>query len=110
MFKPQKIEIINCITRNLQDANFDPNWLTKNLEDSDIFEDMYALFGIELPEEKVKESKDTPVTYSTIKKTVGWNQFCNITGHNHYAINEWGDYDTSHVFYITETQFKELWN
>jgi len=55
------------------------------------------------------EEKNIPVTYATIKNTVGWSKFCDVTENNCYAINEFGDFDLNEIFYITQSQFKELW-
>jgi len=49
-----------------------------------------------------------PVTYSLIKITVGWSRFCDVTGYNHYTINEFGDFDDNHKFNITLPEWNEL--
>lgn len=55
-----------------------------------------------------KEEKEIPITYGLIKATCGWSEFCDVTGGNHYAINEWGDFEDREVSYITESQAKQL--
>lgn len=56
----------------------------------------------------VIEEKEIPITYGLIKATCGWGKWCDVTGGNHYTINEFGDYPLNEVFYITETQAKQL--
>lgn len=75
-----------------------------NTNGSEILED-FLLNGF--AEEKVEE-KEIPITYGLIKATCGWSRFCDVTGGNHYAINEFGDYEANEVFYITESQAKQL--
>lgn len=58
---------------------------------------------------EAEEETIIPVTYASIKNTVGWARFCEVTGGNRFAINQYGDFDMSHIFYITKTQFKQLW-
>ena len=54
-----------------------------------------------------KEEKKIPITFYQIKK-VGWSKFCDVTGGNHYAINEGYSPEDSEIFYITEEQAKQL--
>lgn len=49
-----------------------------------------------------------PISYALIKRTVGWSAFCDVTGSNHYAVNEWGDYPDNELFHIKESHAKEL--
>jgi hypothetical protein len=63
---------------------------------------------IESLKETVEEEKTIPITYGLIKATCGWCKWCDVTGGNHYAINEFGDYEDREVFYITKTQAKQL--
>lgn len=58
--------------------------------------------------EPKEESKNIPVTYSYIKRNIGWSKFCDVTGGNHYAINEWGDYPDNEIFRVTESQAEKL--
>lgn len=72
--------------------------------DAPLDEDEY----IESLKPQLKEEKEIPITYGLIKATCGWSRFCDITGGNHYAVNEFGDYEANEVFYITESQAKQL--
>lgn len=72
--------------------------------DAPLDEDEY----IESLKQEPQEEKTIPITYGLIKATCGWSKWCDITGGNHYAINEWGDYPANEVFYITEAQAKKL--
>ncbi|MCP4521018.1 MAG: hypothetical protein GY827_04880 [Cytophagales bacterium] len=56
----------------------------------------------------VEEPKDIPITYYQIKKYVGWSKFCDVTGGNQYAINEFGEPDLTEIYYIKESQANEL--
>ena len=75
-----------------------------NTNGSEILED-FLLNGF--AEEKVEE-KEIPKTYGLIKATCGWSEFAEKTDRNVYAINEFGDYEANEVFYITESQAKQL--
>lgn len=57
---------------------------------------------------KIEEGKEIPITYGLIKATCGWSEFAEVTNRNVYAINEFGDYEANEVFYITESQAKQL--
>lgn len=54
-----------------------------------------------------KEEVKIPITFYQIKK-VGWGKYCDVTGGNHYAINEGFSPKDSDIFYITEEQAKQL--
>ena len=41
-----------------------------------------------------------------IEAKCGWSDFCDVTGHNHYAVNE--GMDINQTFKITESQAKKL--
>lgn len=56
---------------------------------------------------QIKE-KTIPITYGLIRATCGWSKWCDVTGGNHYAINEWGEFEPGETFYITESQAKQL--
>ncbi len=75
-----------------------------NTNGSEILED-FLLNGF--AEEK-EEEKEIPITYGLIKATCGWSEFAEKTDRNVYAINEFGDYEANEVFYITESQAKQL--
>jgi hypothetical protein len=62
---------------------------------------------IELFEETEEEQQKIPITFYQIKK-VGWGRYCDVTGGNHYAINEGFNPKDSDIFYITEEQAKKL--
>ena len=54
------------------------------------------------------EEKEIPITYGLIKATCGWSKFVETTDRNVWAINEFGGYEPNEVFYITESQAKQL--
>lgn len=54
------------------------------------------------------EENEIPITYGFIKATCGWSRFAEQTDRNVYAISEFGDYQSNEVFYITESQAKQL--
>ncbi len=58
-------------------------------------------------EEKIEE-KEIPITYGLIKATCGWSRFAEVCNMNVYAISEFGDYPLNEIFYITESQAKQL--
>jgi hypothetical protein len=60
-----------------------------------------------LKPKKVKEEL-IPITYGFIKNTFGWSRFCDVTNHNHYAINERGEPDLNDTFNVTKEQLDEL--
>lgn len=63
---------------------------------------------IDLFEETEQEQQEIPITYSYVKRIIGWSRFCDITGRNHYAINEFGGYPDNEIFYVTEEQARKL--
>lgn len=60
-----------------------------------------------MPKEEVEE-ETIPITYGFIRNTFGWPKFCDVTGGNHYMVNEWGHPDDSTIYKITISQAKEL--
>lgn len=58
-------------------------------------------------EEKIEE-KEIPITYGLIKAKCGWSRFAEVCDRNLYAINEFGEFGDREVFYITESQAKQL--
>lgn len=60
-----------------------------------------------LKSQKIQE-KEIPITYGLIKASCGWSRFAEVCDKNVYAINEWGDYKPNEIFYITESQAKQL--
>ena len=81
---------------------FDAN---HNYFDAPLDEDEYIK---SLTEEPQTEEKVT-ITYSLIKATVGWSRFCDITGFNHYAINEFGEPSPRETFDIVKAEYDKLW-
>lgn len=55
-----------------------------------------------------EEEKEIPITYGLIKATCGWVEFAEVTNRSVYAVKEFGDYKANEVFYITESQAKQL--
>lgn len=51
-----------------------------------------------------EQPEDVIVTYSQIKRKIGWSRFAEVTNRNVYAINEFGHYDDNHIFYIKESE------
>jgi hypothetical protein len=39
----------------------------------------------------IKKEEIVEVPYFWIKNNIGWSEFCDITGNNHYAIKEFGE-------------------
>lgn len=55
-----------------------------------------------------KEEKNIPITFFQIKNNIGWSKWCDVTGGNHYALNEGYSPSDSEVFYCTRSQAIEL--
>ena len=55
--------------------------------------------------EPEEEPKEIPITYGLIKATCGWSKFAETCNRNVYAVADFGDRE---VFYITETQARQL--
>lgn len=105
---PTREEIIDCVINNIDIRGIDLEDYRLNLErDNSLTNALYKLFDVKIEEPKIEEPT-IPVTYGMIKQTVGWSRFCDETKHNHYAINEFGDYDLTHIFHITKTQYEKL--
>jgi len=61
-------------------------------------------FTIDVEEEK---EETVPVTLSTIKRKCGWNRYCDVTGGNHYMLNEHSVEDTE-IFQVKVSHANEL--
>mgnify|MGYP000926870903 CR=1 FL=1 len=105
---PTRKEVADCIITNLDIRGIDLENYRDKFEEENFLNALFELFGVEIPEKKIEEPT-IPVTYGMIKNTVGWSKFCDETLHNHYTINEFGDYDLTHIFHITKTQYEKLY-
>lgn len=57
----------------------------------------------------IQEQEETvPVTFYTIKNKCGWSKYCDVTGGNHYAINEGCSPDDREVFDVKISHAREL--
>lgn len=72
--------------------------------DAPLDEDEY----IESLNPQAKEEKNIPVTFFQIKNNIGWSEWCDVTGGNHYALNEGYSPSDSEVFYCTKSQAIKL--
>lgn len=77
------------------------------LDDIDNAFDEY-LSILEKERNKEKEEPTLKIYYVWIKYNCGWSKFCDVTNDNHYAINEFGEFDDNESFTITHTQAKKL--
>jgi len=82
------------------------NSTTPNI-DVDLVEEFIEDYIKDNSKKEIVEEK-IPITYGTIKNTCGWSKWCDITNGNHYAINEWGDFEDSYIFHCTKLQFQKL--
>lgn len=56
---------------------------------------------------KPVESETVPITLGQIKAYCGWSRFCDITGGNHYMLNEWTVSDRE-IFDVKKSHAEEL--
>lgn len=57
---------------------------------------------------KEKEEEETiPITLASILAICGWSEYCDITGGNHYMLNEYSVED-SEIFYVKKSHAKQL--
>lgn len=77
--------------------------------DSHIVDDIDNAFDEYLSRlEKTVEEPMLKIYYVWIKYNCGWSKFCDITGGNHYAINEFGEFDDNDSFDISLSQAERL--
>lgn len=54
------------------------------------------------------EKEDTvPITLGLIKASCGWSKYCDVTGSNHYMLNEW-DVSDKEIFDVKVSHAKKL--
>jgi len=57
----------------------------------------------------VQEKEETvPVTFYAIKTKCGWSEYCDVTGGNHYAINEGYNPNDRCIFDVKISHAREL--
>ena len=61
----------------------------------------------DLEKEEVEEEL-VPITFYQIKNGPGWSIWCDVTGGNHYALNEGYSPKDTEIFYTTISNAKEL--
>lgn len=86
---------------------------SKNIDLIKLNEDGFDGYNIESIEiincdSEPEEEKDIPVLFFTIKNDIGWSEWCDITGGNHYALNEGYSPSLNEVFYCTKSQAEQL--
>ena len=77
-------------------------YTSNNVEGQDVVENFIK--GI-IP--KTEENK-IPMTYGFLRSRIGWEAFCDITGIDYYAKREGYEIKDDEVFYLTESQVKDL--
>lgn len=87
--------------------------VSPNLEVMELGEycfDGYNINSIEVinSDSKPEEQRNIPVLFFTIKNDIGWSKWCDITGGNHYALNEGYCPNLNEVFYCTKSQAEQL--
>ena len=58
-------------------------------------------------EKEEEEEERIPITLASIKAICGWSKYCDITGGNHWMMNEFSVED-SEIFYVKKSHAKEL--
>lgn len=96
-------DLRNAFQAGYKRGIFDAN---DNYYDAPLDEEEYIESIIE-KETQIEER--ITVTYSLIKATVGWSRFCDITGRNPWAINEFGEPSPRETFDILKTEYNQLW-
>ena len=56
---------------------------------------------------KTEENK-IPITYGFLRSKISWEKFCDITGIDYYAKKEGYIIEDPEIFYLTESQVKDL--
>ena len=58
-------------------------------------------------EEVKEEEKEIPITLGMIRASCGWSRYCDVTGGNHYMLNEWSVNDNE-IFRTKESHARKL--
>lgn len=61
----------------------------------------------EIKNPKPIEEDTVPITLGQIKRTCGWSEYCDVTGGNHYMLNEWTVSDRE-IFDVKVSHAKKL--
>jgi len=75
------------ITWNLDPSNYDEGQL-KELYAVVRYLDVSIANEIQEYLDSLQEEETIPITIATIKSTCGWSKYCDVTGSNHYMLNE----------------------
>lgn len=78
------------------------NYFDSPLDENEYVEDFFNKDKINEEDEKY-----TKITLGMIKATCGWSKFCDVTGGNHYMLNEW-TVDDDELFEVKYKHLKEL--
>lgn len=82
-------EVLSCL---------DDDMLWKNLSDE----------NKKMIDKMMDDDKTVPITYYQIREQVGWSQYCDVTGGNHYALNEGYSPADHEVFHVKKKHAREL--
>ena len=61
----------------------------------------------EIKNPKPVEEDTVPITLGQIKRKCGWSSYCDVTGGNHYMLNEWNPSDRE-IFDVKVSHAKKL--
>lgn len=59
-------------------------------------------------DQEIRDRECVPITYFQIKEGPGWSRYCDVTGGNHYALNEGFEPKDSEVFRIQRKHARKL--
>ena len=102
-----KRDLINQIFNDCQSGNQELlNKIISDLSDDEMWE-FLSNENKDIIYDDIDDETTIPITFYQIK-TVGWSRYCDVTGGNHYAINEGYDPDDREIFNIKKKHAKEL--
>jgi len=76
------------------------------LSEKDNGHEIQSMVECELEKRKQKEEVE-PFTFSFLKRKLGWNLFCELTGTNVYCINEGSEINDSEIFYLKKSDVEK---
>jgi hypothetical protein len=83
-------------------ASFD--YMNDSIDQAVPFEEWLEDYN--LPSEESAQQLSFP--WWLVKKTCNWSGWCDVTGGNHYAMQEFGELEKDHLLYCTKKEAEEL--
>jgi hypothetical protein len=96
------------IVSELDDNNYETlNYVMAHLNDEDLLRCL-SKENVRVIERLIEDEETVPITFFQIMNGPGWSSYCDVTGGNHYAINEGYSPSDREIFDVKRKHARQL--